>query len=83
MNLSKLRLVSPKTGKILLLSGLAINIIFAWWLSNDWVDMIGFSMILAGVYMHKEQAATFHRYGLLLYYGLLAVLMATIFILWF
>lgn len=75
--------MSPKTGKILLLSGLAINIVFAWWLSHDWVDMIGFSMILAGVYMHKEQATAFHKYGLLIYYSILAAIMATIFMLWF
>jgi hypothetical protein len=74
--------VSPKAGKILLLCGLAINIVFAWWLSYDWVDMIGFSMILAGVYMHKEQAKEF-RYGLLLYYSILAAIMVTIFMLWF
>ncbi|MBL0099207.1 MAG: hypothetical protein IPP49_03405 [Saprospiraceae bacterium] len=41
-------------GKILIISGLFMNTIISWWLAYEWLDMIGFGMILSGLFISKK-----------------------------
>ncbi|MBK8349434.1 MAG: hypothetical protein IPL08_18220 [Saprospiraceae bacterium] len=71
-------------GKILIISGLFMNTIISWWLAYEWLDMIGFGMILSGLFISKKDIAAIHdRIGIYIYYMLMALVIAFIYFKWF
>jgi hypothetical protein len=76
--------VLNNTSKILITSGIITITIIKWWLGYEWLDVIGFSLLLVGfIYSKKEITESHQDYGMYIYYAIMALVMMFIFSKWF
>jgi hypothetical protein len=69
--------------KTLIISGLFVSLLERY-LGIEWLDLIGMSLLMIGLYYAKSDVIALHDdYGLYLYYVLLLFTMAIIFMYWF
>jgi hypothetical protein len=76
--------VLSRTGYIFLLSGVLLNTVIKWWLGYEWLEIIGFGLILLSLLISKNQITEVNEnYGVYIYYTLLVLLMILLFVKWF
>lgn len=72
------------TSKALILSGILITTVLKWWLGYEWLDLIGFTLMMIGfVYSKNEIKESHDNYGDYIYYTIMVLLMIFIFSKWF
>jgi hypothetical protein len=76
--------VLSRTGYVFLLSGVLLNTVIKWWFGYEWLEIIGFGLILLSLLISKNQITEVNEnYGVYIYYTLLVLLMILLFVKWF
>lgn len=69
--------------KVLIISGLACNVVNGFTLDNDWLDMTGYTVTMIGLFLSKKDFVESGDYGIYQYYTILGLFVLLVFLTWF